>query len=262
MTADRRSTQSTPDTCVVVLELDDVATRIRLDRPNLFVGVSHRESRDLARRFQEGLGRLSWVRDHVVTTRDDMAPEITLTRDEAVELKADVIRRLRTKGYTVNRNTKAYRTYVINFHNPDLDDTGKSYVYVGQTSIQPEERLVQHLTGAISSKGGRLASRVVKRFGRDLNYDLMTSRLYLTERQALKAERRLAERLRQQGYAVEGRASDFDSPELDSIECRYVGRLIGPPLCQSPEKRNNFGGRPRWDTSGRPPGTLSTQSVD
>ena len=39
---------------------------------------------------------------------------------------------------------------------------------------------------------------------KQLNYDLMTQRIYLTQKQALKAERRLAERLRKQGYTVEG----------------------------------------------------------
>ena len=51
--------------------------------------------------------------------------------------------------------------------------------------------------------GHNLASRRVSKYGTQLNYDLMTQRIYLTQQQALKAERRLAERLGEQGYTVE-----------------------------------------------------------
>ena len=44
----------------------------------------------------------------------------------------------------------------------------------------------------------------MRKHGVDLNYDLMTQKIYLTKKQAEKAERRLAERLRDQGYVVEG----------------------------------------------------------
>jgi len=64
--------------------------------------------------------------------------------------------------------------------------------------------LQEHLTGARSRKGQNLSSRKVRRFGTQLNYDLMSERIYLTKKQALKAERRLAERLRKACYVVEG----------------------------------------------------------
>jgi hypothetical protein len=73
-----------------------------------------------------------------------------------------------------------------------------------ESTKAPEQRLTEHLTGALSKKGVPLSSRVVKKFGRDLNHELMTERIYPTQKEALKAERRLAERLRQQGYVVEG----------------------------------------------------------
>jgi predicted GIY-YIG superfamily endonuclease len=189
---------------VVVLEIVDVKPRIRADRPNLYIGVTTRTASELAEMFATRKGRPAWVRGNVVRVRADLAPDVTVDRELAVELRDDLIRRLRTKGYTVNRNTTAYRTYVINLHNPNLADPGKGYVYVGQTSKTPQERLVEHLTGAVSAKGTNLASRVVKKYGVDLNHDLMTQKIYLTKNQAIKAERRLAERLRQQGYVVEG----------------------------------------------------------
>jgi len=189
---------------VVALEVTDVVERIRPDRPNLYVGVTTRTAQQLADGLNNGRYRPSWARHNIVQIRADLATDDTVTYDEAVEQRDTLIRQLRTKGYTVNRKTTAYRTYVINLHNPKLKDPGKGYVYVGQTSKTPEVRLVEHLTGAISAQGRNLASRVVKKHGVDLNPTLMTDRIYLTQKQALKAERRLAERLRDQGYVVEG----------------------------------------------------------
>ena len=194
----------TIDYRVVVLEVTDVVKRISPDRPNLYVGVTTRTAQELADGLNNGRYRPSWARHNIVQIRTDLASADTVTHDEAVEQRDTLIRQLRTKGYTVNRKTTAYRTYVINLHNPKLKDPGKGYVYVGQTSKTPEQRLQEHLTGAVSTRGHTLASRVVKKYGVDLNATLMTDRIYLTQKQALKAERRLAERLRDWGYVVEG----------------------------------------------------------
>ena len=189
---------------VVVLELTDVVPRIRADRPNIYVGVTTRAPQQLAEGLNNGKYKPAWARNNVVEVLDKLAPDGTFTYTEAIQRRDDLKRQLRTKGYTVNQNTTAYRTYVIDLHNPDLEDTGKGYVYVGQTSKTPEVRLREHITGARSGKGHNLASSKVFKFGKKLNYELMTARIYLTKKQALKAERRLAERLRQQGYIVEG----------------------------------------------------------
>ena len=195
---------SEPTYRVVVLELTNVVSRIRTDRPNIYVGVTTRTAQQLADGLNRGEHKPAWVRNNVTRTRDDLAPQQTFTHQEAKQHRDALIKELRTKGYTVNRTTDAYRTYVINLDNPDLEDPGKGYVYVGQTSKTPEQRLKEHLTGASSGKGHNLASRKVFKYGTQLNYNLMTQRIYLTQQQALKAERRLAKRLRQQGYTVEG----------------------------------------------------------
>jgi len=189
---------------VVVLELTDVVPRIRTDRPNIYVGLTTRTPQQLADGLNNGKYKPAWVRNNVVGLLDKLAPDGTFTYMEAKQRRDELKRRLRTKGYTVNRNTTAYRTYVVNLHNPDLKDAGKGYVYVGQTTKSPEVRLQEHLTGARSAKGHNLASRKVLKYGKNLNDELMTTRIYLTQKQALKAERRLAERLRRQGYTVEG----------------------------------------------------------
>ena len=196
---------SEPTYRVVVLELTNVVSRIRTDRPNIYVGVTTRTPQQLADGLNDSKYKLLHGRaTNVVGLLDRLAPTGTFTYIEAKQLRDDLKRQLRTKGYTVNRNTTAYRTYVINLDNPDLNDCGKGYVYVGQTSKTPEQRLQEHLNGTRSRKGHNLASRKVSKYGTQLNYDLMTQRIYLTQKQALKAERRLAERLGQQGYTVEG----------------------------------------------------------
>lgn len=189
---------------LVVLELDDIKPRIRADRPNLYVGMTLHGADELAAGLNQGRYKPSWARHHVVRVREDLCPEIITDRVEARAEMKKLESKLRSKGYTVNRITQAYRTYVIDLHDPDLGDPGKGYVYVGQTSKSVEDRLQEHLTGARSKKGHKLASAVVKRFGQSLNHDLMTEKVYPTKRAALKAERRLADRLRKAGYVVEG----------------------------------------------------------
>lgn len=189
---------------VVVLELTNVVSRIRTDRPNIYVGVTTRTAQELMDGLNEGKYKPAWARHQVVRPLHQLCLDGLLDHQEAKQRKDELIRQLRTKGYTVNQNTKGYRTYVIDLHDPNLEDVGKGYVYVGQTLKTPEQRLHEHLTGARSQKGHNLASRKALKYGKQLNYDLMTQRVYLTQKQALKAERRLAERLRQQGYVVEG----------------------------------------------------------
>lgn len=189
---------------IVVLELEDVVPRICAQRPNLFVGVTTKFATELADGLNEGKYRPTWARNRVVGTRNDLTVDGVTDRSTATGQCKRLIADLRKKAFTVNRNTSGYRTYVINLHDPNIADPGCGYVYVGQTSKTPETRLDEHLSGARSSKGHRLAARVVERFGIDLNQELMTQRIYLTKKQAETAERRLADRLRQQGYIVKG----------------------------------------------------------
>jgi len=119
---------------VVVLELTNLVSRIRTDRPNIYVGVTTRIPQQLAEGLNNGKYKPAWARNNVVGLLDKLAPTGTFTYMEAKQLRDDLKRQLRTKGYTVNRNTTVYRTYVINLDNPNLADPGKGYVYVGQTS--------------------------------------------------------------------------------------------------------------------------------
>jgi hypothetical protein len=75
-------------------------------------------------------------------------------------------------------------------------------VYVGMTSKTPQERLLQHKTGARSKKGHKLSSDIVRRFGRYLRPSLYQHIGPLSRAEALEIEKGLALELRRKGYAV------------------------------------------------------------
>jgi hypothetical protein len=75
-------------------------------------------------------------------------------------------------------------------------------LYVGQTSKTPQERLLQHRTGAKSSKGHKLSSDIVRKYGRYLRPSLYQHIGPLSRAEALEVERGLALELRRKGYAV------------------------------------------------------------
>lgn len=70
-------------------------------------------------------------------------------------------------------------------------------VYVGVTGLSVEQRFKNH-------KRGHKASRVVRRFGRRIAYELFDASTPLSYEQALENERRLAATLRRKGLYVRG----------------------------------------------------------
>ena len=189
---------------VVVLEIDDVVERLNPAHPNVCVTVSLHDPEQLAVGLNAGKYRPAWARGHVVRVRHDLMELDAVAYEQAKAAQQRVRRELQRAGYTVNRDQRTYRTYVIRLNNPALPDPGRGYVYVGMTSKTVEERVQEHLTDARRDNGFRRASRVVARYGVELAPELMTSKVYLEEGQARRAERRLAERLRAAGFVVEG----------------------------------------------------------
>jgi hypothetical protein len=74
----------------------------------------------------------------------------------------------------------------------------KPCVYVGSTSLTPEERYAKHLDPA-----SKVGSRIVREYHIRL-HDRLTKKqpTFATRKEAEEHERRLAERLREKGYAV------------------------------------------------------------
>jgi len=188
---------------VVVLELEDVVPRRDPKRPNLLVATTLKSVEDFASDLRNSRStRHKWAHGRVVRARPELSSQ-ELLPDEAKKQQAAISAELKRKGYTVNRDVKVWRTYVVNLNDPRQTGTGAGHVYVGETSLPVETRLQQHLSGARNNKGP-LFSRVVHKHGTTLNRQLMTSGVYMTQKKAKKAERRLAARLEKAGYLVEG----------------------------------------------------------
>lgn len=75
-------------------------------------------------------------------------------------------------------------------------------LYVGQTSKTPQERLMQHKTGARTAKGHKLSSDIVRKYGLYLRPSLYQDIGSLGREEALEVEKGLALELRRKGYAV------------------------------------------------------------
>ena len=189
---------------VVVLELEDVVPRRDPKRPNLLVASTLKTAEDLAADLRNsGSKRHKWAHGRVIRIRSDLSLQEPLLQVDAKKQQAAISAELKRKGYTVNQDIKVWRTYVINLNDPKQTETGAGHIYVGETSLRVEERLQQHLGGARNNKGP-LFSRAVHNHGTTLNRQLMTGKAYMTQKQAKKAERRLAARLERAGYLVEG----------------------------------------------------------
>ena len=76
-------------------------------------------------------------------------------------------------------------------------------LYVGMTSKTPQERFAQHISGARSRKGYKLASGFVEKYGMYLRPSLYNHIEPLHSRTAaIEMEKRLALELRRKRYAV------------------------------------------------------------
>lgn len=75
-------------------------------------------------------------------------------------------------------------------------------LYVGMTSKTPQERFMQHKSGARSLRGHKLSSDIVRKYGRYLRPSLYQDIGPLRRAEALEVERGLALELRRKGYAV------------------------------------------------------------
>lgn len=195
------------DYWLLVVELSDEAgIRRAPDKPivEVIVTVEHPEER--YRRLREDpedrVGRFG------VARRPDLEPSEPLPGlNAAREARRSLKRRLRHEGYTVGDDQQLWHVYVIRL--ADEADPHRNadmpVVYVGQTSLTPEERFRQHKEDARSKRGHRLASNPVLLHGIELMPELYDSRNPLNSRESSEeAERTLAEDLRAQGYTVLG----------------------------------------------------------
>ena len=185
---------------VAIFELDDTEPRDRPDRENLLIRVVplDEEPLDYLARTDEELVR------RVVRVRDDLAPSTVFSRRKrAGSRRHKETVRFRNRGHSVLGHDEAYRVYVIELDPTGIDDIGLGYVYVGETTQPVEDRFEQHRLGEVSWSKAR-GSRHARGRAIRLRPDLTDVTIYRSRTASKAAERRLADRLREAGYRVEG----------------------------------------------------------
>lgn len=189
---------------VIVVELDDVVPRRHPDKPNLYVASTRSPIEKRFTILQQGKGP-AWIHDRIVHLRSDLSiPTQSISRSRARTQRQVTIKNLHSAGFTVNRNTQTWTVYVVELDVAAVKDPGKGVVYVGETSLTPEERFDQHMTKAMSSKGARLYSPVVARWGIGLRMDLAPAEKVFDKESSKRVEAEWAEHLRSLGYVVKG----------------------------------------------------------
>lgn len=193
---------------VIAVELDDAfGPRRRADRPNVHLGITCRDSKDMFDAARAGRGSAGVIREHGVRLRSDLIRNYgPTTKTEAQRQKQALTVKLMKRGYTVNGDTRVWRVYVI-----ELDDAvgareqpDRPWVYVGETSLTPEERFEKHRDQA-RNRRGPVYSRIVAKHLLRLRPDLYEGEpVCYTRTDAQVAEKALAERLARQGYSVKG----------------------------------------------------------
>jgi hypothetical protein len=191
-----------PRNWVLVAELDDVVPRRVPDKPNLYVTLTIQEPDKKFAALLRGKGPL-WLEGHFVALRDDLTSGPFVLREDAEKEKKAAITCLKKEGFTVNRDASVWTVYVVELDPKGTKNPGQGFVYVGQTSITPEERLEQHKKGK-RNRRGPLFSPVVRKWGRGLRMDLAPDTKYFDRASAEAAEKRWAQKLRADGYKVAG----------------------------------------------------------
>lgn len=120
----------------------------------------------------------------------------------------------KTKSTSSARSKTTYSVYVIELNKKVWTDSWKfrnanpqyrgdlECLYVGMTSLSPQERYKKHKTGAKSKKGHKISSYFPEKYGTFLRPSLYRKYNPLSRTDAAKMEKRLAEDLKRKGYAV------------------------------------------------------------
>jgi hypothetical protein len=188
---------------LIVVELDDVVPRRRPKKPNLYVAKTL-SSPEI--RFEQLLRakKTKWFHGHLRRLRTELSMTLrTSDPNEAQKRLKELVRRLALEGYTVNQSNATWTVYVVELAETASKGHGKGHVYVGQTSLTPEERFEKHMSKARNSKG-RLYSNHVANHGRRLRMNLAPKTFYLDQATAKKAEAEWGDHLRNLGYDVKG----------------------------------------------------------
>lgn len=146
-----------------------------------------------------------WYSGYLSKLREDLveARHLGSAADADTALR-DLVRRLSSEGYTVNRDTRIWSVYAIELDSRHIEDPGKGYIYVGETAKPHEIRLQEHLNRK-RNNNGRLYSSIVAKYGIRLVPELTPSANRFFDQESSRiAESSWASHLRSIGYKVEG----------------------------------------------------------
>ena len=196
-------TAKTPKYCVVIIELDTKLRGRDKTKPHLYIGMSKALPEARLKKLKEpGSAGPDYARGHYVKIYEASPYAKPRTSIEVARRRRDEqIEKYIRRGHFVNNGEK-FHVYVIDLKQDHLKtQPAKGHVYVGRTSKTPEERFKQHM-GEKPLVGKDRRSKVVKRLGIRLNYDLMPKSVS-TETQSIQLEKDWAKRLKDRGYRVE-----------------------------------------------------------
>ncbi len=120
----------------------------------------------------------------------------------------------KSKTKSTKRKKATYSVYVVElsrkvwtnswkFRNANPHFKGvQECLYVGMTSLSPQERYKKHKIGARSKKGYKISSFFVEKYGTFLRSSMYSQYNPMTRSEAIKMEKWLAEDLRKRGFAV------------------------------------------------------------
>jgi hypothetical protein len=203
---------------ILAVELSDIIERRDSSKPNLYVGLSKVVPETRFEELLSGEGPEN-LRDHFKQLRMDLIEDVVeySYMKQAKKALQREKRRLARQGHWLNGQHTVWHGYVIDLDTEGITNFGKGFVYVGQTSLTPEERFEIHKAPKPAPPARDLASKIVRRRGLRLNYELMgamypKSPVY-TAADAKSLERSWAMKLKRMGYRVE--AGDATPSETD-----------------------------------------------
>lgn len=193
---------------IIAVELSDVIERRDPSRPNLYVGLTKVTPEARLEELLSGEGPEN-LRGHFKQLRMDLienVSEYSYMKQAKKALQREK-RRLARQGHWINGQHAVWHGYVIDLDTEGIANFGKGFVYVGQTSLTPEERFAIHTAPKPAPPARDLASKIVRRRGLRLNYELMEA-MYpkspvFTAVDAKSLERSWALKLKKMGYKVE-----------------------------------------------------------
>lgn len=196
----------TPDKFwVTTVELHDLGKRRHPDLPWVFLTYSASDPQRLLERLNSHKSK-HWAKSHAKRILHQFSSGPFKNKNLARKAKVKTQRELSANGYTVNRDQTIWSVYVIEMDQQQSPDPSRPYVYVGETTLTPEERFKQHIEGGTNKRGTiKLHSTKRRHLMKKLRYDLFPpDNISFTRAQSVQAEQRWIRHLKSLNYQVEG----------------------------------------------------------